>query len=217
MASALSPQWTPASNTGPSPSSSRSDRPLRIKIPPALSHSSSTPTNNTPQYYSYSKSLVLRNLHREIFKNASDVLPLLEPFGVIQRIRLAIPSATSTTPNADRQECPIPTASQKTQALPPPVIPPTEESSQVTSPAFDTQAFSQSQNHVHASAVVEFTNPFDVPVAVAALDGQIYGDIAVCAERIPQHMSISPRAEFDTHLEAGVHVHNSGTYGGLNH
>jgi hypothetical protein len=85
----------------------------------------------------------------------------------------------------------------------------------MTSPAFDAQASSQSQNHVHLSAVVEFTNPFDVPVAIAALDGQTYGGIAIRAERTPQHMSMSPRAEFDTHLEARVRAYSSNTYGGL--
>lgn len=204
----MSSQWSPPSNAGPTSSASRPDRPLQIKIPPAIS--SPVPDSNTSQHYSHSKSLILRNLHREIFRNASDVLPLLEPFGVIQRIRLIIPPAMSTTPKADHKECTIPPSTQKTQALPSPMTP-TEERSHTASPALGALTSSLSQNHLHVSAIVEFTNPLDVPVAISALDGQLYGDIAIRAERTSQRVSMSPRAEFD---EAGLCVSQS-TAGGL--
>lgn len=213
LSNPLSSQWSPPCKPGSNPGS-RTDRPLQIKIPPAIPYSPPVSTSNSSQDYSHPKSLILRNLHREIFRNASDVLPLLEPFGVIQRIRLIIPPPTSTTPKADQHEFPIPPADTKTQALPSPVTTPTEERLHLTGPALDTQTSPQGQNYVHASAIVEFTNPLDVPVAMTALDGQLYGDVAIRAERTSQFVSMSPRVGFDAHFEAGLGVSNPSA-GGL--
>jgi hypothetical protein len=91
---------------------------------------------------------------------------------------------------------------------------PTEECSGLTSPALEDLLFSFNENCTQVSAVVEFTNPLDVLAAIAALDGQLYGDVAIRAEQAPQPLSMSPRAEFDAHLETGSGAYTSSTIDG---
>lgn len=158
-----------------------------MKIPPALSLSSSKHNNELSHHQNHSATLILRNLHREIFKNASDVLPLLEPFGAVQRIRLIAPSSA----NPDSHDAPTPT--YKTQSLPSPSTTPTEECP--TTPnanAIEATATVQ-QESTHLGAVVEFNNAFEVSAALSALDGQDYGSVRIKAERPPQMLPRSPR------------------------
>lgn len=158
-----------------------------MKIPPALSLSASKNNNELPNHQNHSTTLILRNLHREIFKNASDVLPLLEPFGAVRRIRLIIP----TSKNLETHDAPTPT--HKTQNLPSPGTTPTEE--RPSTPNADTTIASTSveQENTHLGAVVEFSNAFEVSAASNALDGQEYGSVRIKAERPPQSLPRSPR------------------------
>lgn len=131
-----------------------------------------------------STSLVLRNLHREIFKNASDVLPLLEPFGIIQRIQVINPSPAMDS--KDDIHAPAITSIMTTaQMLPSPTTTPTEDNPTPIDHPARQQGSSRDQVKYHMGAVVEFTNPFEMSAALAALHGQVYGDIAIQAERVP--------------------------------
>lgn len=149
-----------------------------------------------------STSLVLRNLHREIFKNASDVLPLLEPFGIIQRIQVINPSPTTASKD-DIHTPTIPPIMTTVQVLPSPTTTPTEDNPAPVNRPARQQGSSRDQLKDHMGAVVEFTNPFEMSAALAALHGQVYGDIAIQAERVPGPTSATLE-EDNTSVDGGL-------------
>lgn len=185
-ASPSSPQWSPSVSP---PAASRYDRSRPMKIPPALSLSSSKHNTELSHHQNHTATLILRNLHREIFKNASDVLPLLEPFGAVQCIRVIAP----VSKNPETHDAPTPT--HKTQSLPSPSTTPTEERPS-TPNANTTKSSSEVEPETsHLGAVVEFNNAFEVSAALRALDGQDYGSVRIKAERPPQSLPRSPRED----------------------
>lgn len=190
------PQW---SSLDPSQSTSKAnfERPRPIKIPPALSLGSPMHPISSSQRNHSSTSLILRNLHREIFKNASDVLPLLEPFGVIQRIRLISPNTALA--NAEAQNFSPTVFADKPQTLPSPITTPTEENPIPV----DGQRSLHDRTNEHVEAVVEFATAFEVSAAVEALDGQLYGEIALQAERVVPSSLPTTRDDDSASLEAG--------------
>ncbi|KAF8314465.1 hypothetical protein DL93DRAFT_2167259 [Clavulina sp. PMI_390] len=165
-----SPSWAVQDNAFP-PAGPHYERPRPIKIPPALSLSSHR--SNSLRRNALSTTLVLRNLHREIFKNASNVLPLLEPFGTIQRIRLIAPKEDHSGDT---------TSTSKNNGSSSPILTPTEENPNPTQ-NFEDGHLDTEQSSEHVGAIVEFANPQEVSAAVSALHGQVYGDISIEAER----------------------------------
>lgn len=177
------PQWS-AHENGQAPPTIQFDRPRTIKVPPALSLSPPTHSANFSKRASPSTSLILRNLHREIFKNASDVLPLLEPFGIIQRIQVINPSpATASTDDNHRPA--IASIIPAMQMLPSPTTTPTEDAPIPIDHLARLQDSTCDQMRDHMGAVVEFTNPFEMSAALAALHGQVYGGLPIQAECVP--------------------------------
>lgn len=163
------------------PQSLRCDRFRPVKIPPALTLNASLkpqPELSSPPGFNYSLTLILSNLHSEIFKNASDVLPLLEPFGAVRRIRLIAPPATSR--NSDLKDD---TPTRKLKPLPPIEAIQTEEQPKSGDTVDDVAPSKNPKEVTHMGAMVEFSSAVEACAAVAALDGQVYGSVAIQAER----------------------------------
>lgn len=199
-ASTVSPTGPLPSQWSPNPETFRYDRSRPVKIPPALTLSTSSKPRSDLQIPAHSSILILGNLHCEIFKNASDVLPLLEPFGAVQRIRLITPPAHSKM--SELKDDPTPT--HKAKPLPPSGTTPVEESDNSGDAAKLSNAAQHSQM-THMGAMAEFSTAAEASAALAALDGQVYGSIAIKAERAQTKNVKSDGAGADADHESANH------------
>ena len=171
---------------------SRFERPRHIKLPPALSLATSHMYPTRPPVTQKSSpttySLILHHLHRDIFKSPSDILPLLEPFGVVQRIRIVSQQATGASGQSSSDTLDGPTPTHKTVELP--IVDSAAEKKGSTA---DKNA-SEVKEGDHVTAMAEFGKRAEAVAAKESIDGQVYGAVVIRAEFGAEEPEESPSA-----------------------
>jgi hypothetical protein len=133
---------------------------------------------------------MIYNLHRDIFKTPADILPLVEPFGVIERIQIV----EQTCARASAPSSPIGLSDSATPTRKTVDLPSTHDdrvpSVKVTSTK-PSNGVQEASTCVHVNAIVEFSTALEAFAAVSGITGQVYGSEAVKVKPIEASPTIA--------------------------